>query len=192
MRFVFMLLVVLTANIISAQDVIQLKNGEEIRGRVTEIGVSTISYKKLSNPDGPQYNVEKEQVSAIRYENETVEVFDEGSDKSTTEKSDVDYFIKGQLDADRYYVNYKTASTSTLFVSLLSPLVGLIPAIATSATPPKEINLGYPSSELYEINDYRRGYQLRARKIKSRQVWTNWGIAFGVNLVLVIALASGQ
>lgn len=191
MRIVFTLLAVLAANLLAAQDVIELNDGEEIRGRVTEIGVSTITYKKLSNPDGPLYEVEKERVELIRYENGTEETFKEETGNRTTQ-SDIDFFIKGQRDADRFYQNYKTASTSTLIVSLLSPLAGLIPAIATSASPPKDNNLGYPNSELFDVNDYRRGYQLRARKIKSRKVWTNWGIAFGVNLVLVIAFASGQ
>lgn len=32
----------------------------------------------------------------------------------------------------------------------------------------------------------------KAKKIKQKKVWTNWGIGLGVNLALAIAIAAGQ
>ncbi|MBU1822452.1 MAG: hypothetical protein KKG00_13210 [Bacteroidetes bacterium] len=101
-------------------------------------------------------------------------------------------YVKGQRDAELHYKKYKGAGTGTLVASILSPLVGLVPAIACSATMPKEVNLGTPQPELLAQEEYYLGYTQKAKKIKSRKVWTNWAIGFGANLVIVLAHASGQ
>jgi hypothetical protein len=101
-----------------------------------------------------------------------------------------DLYVKGQMDAEVNYKKYKGAATGTLIVSLLSPLVGLIPAIACSATTPKIENLGYPDPKLFMQKDYHDSYTHKAKKIKSRKVWKNWGIGFGVNLVAVLLISA--
>jgi hypothetical protein len=103
-----------------------------------------------------------------------------------------DLSVKGQIDAERNYKKYKGAATGTLITSLVSPLVGLIPAIITSSTTPKLENLGYPDESLFKQADYHNAYTRKAKKIKQRKVWKNWGIGFGVNLVLVLIIAAGQ
>ena len=60
---------------VHAQDVITLKNGDEIKAKVTEISPSEIKYKQLDNLEGPTRVIEKEQVFFINYENGTREVF---------------------------------------------------------------------------------------------------------------------
>lgn len=99
-----------------------------------------------------------------------------------------DLFVKGQVDASRYYQGYKGAGTGTLITSLISPLVGLIPAIATSSTAPKEENLGYPDPELFGQKEYYDSYTQKAKKIKQGKVWTNWAIGLGVNIIAVLIL----
>lgn len=106
-------------------------------------------------------------------------------------KKSEDLYVKGQVDAERNYVKYKGAAAGTLIVSLISPLVGLIPAIACSSTSPKVTNLGYPDEKLFQDKEYRNGYTTKAKKTKKRKVWTNWGIGFGVNVLLVLILGSG-
>ncbi|GAB2773268.1 hypothetical protein GCM10027275_15280 [Rhabdobacter roseus] len=101
-------------------------------------------------------------------------------------------YVKGQIEAERNYTKYKGAGTGTLLTSLVSPLVGLIPAIACSATPPKLSNLGYPDEELFKQQEYYLGYTEKAKRIKKRKVWTNWGIGLGVNIVAVVLLNSGR
>lgn len=100
--------------------------------------------------------------------------------------------VKGQIDAERHYKKYKGAATGTLITSLVSPLVGLIPAIITSSTTPKLENLGYPDENLFKEADYHSAYTRKAKRIKSGKVWKNWGIGLGVNLVLVLIIAAGQ
>jgi hypothetical protein len=100
------------------------------------------------------------------------------------------FYQMGTADAGKYYTEYGMAGTSTLVISILSPLVGLIPSIACSSTLPKDRNLSYHNSELIKNIDYHNGYLHAAKKIKRRHVWTNWEIAFGINLVLVVAVLS--
>lgn len=101
-----------------------------------------------------------------------------------------DLNIKGQIDAAHHYKRYKAAATGTLVTSLLSPVIGLIPAILCSATNPKIENLGYPNEELFKQAAYYKAYTKKAKKIKQRKVWSNWGIGLGVNLVLILILTN--
>lgn len=100
-------------------------------------------------------------------------------------------FIDGQIDAKNHYRGYTGAGTATLLVGLLSPLIGVIPAVACSSTPPQDRNLHYPNPKLMENEDYKKGYTQKAKKIKQSKVWTNWGIAFATNLLLVILISAG-
>ena len=108
----------------------------------------------------------------------------------TSNQSSADLFMQGQKDASVYYRGFKGASTGTFVVSLLSPIVGLIPAMACSATPPKEISLTYPNVDLINKTDYTNDYKLKAKKIKQGRVWKNWGIALGINIVAVVLIVS--
>ncbi len=59
----------ITAFTIKAQDIIELKDGNQISSKVLEIDKNTIKYKKYSNLDGPTYNIEVGEVVSIKYEN---------------------------------------------------------------------------------------------------------------------------
>ncbi len=69
----------LFGTIASAQDVITLRNGDEIQALVTEISTQNIKYKKYSNPDGPTYTIPVSEAFMIRFENGDKEVFSEQS-----------------------------------------------------------------------------------------------------------------
>jgi hypothetical protein len=60
---------------IRSQDVITFKNGDEVKAKVTEVGITEIKYKKADNPNGPQYTVSKATVFMIKYENGSRDVF---------------------------------------------------------------------------------------------------------------------
>jgi hypothetical protein len=51
-----------------------MKNGEEIKSKVTEIGTTEIKYKKFDNPDGPLIVIPRADVLMIKYENGTKDV----------------------------------------------------------------------------------------------------------------------
>ena len=60
---------------VNAQDVITLKNGDEIQALVQEIGIDEVKYKRFDNPDGPNYILRKSEVFMIRYANGSRDVF---------------------------------------------------------------------------------------------------------------------
>lgn len=59
-------LVSLTA---SAQDKIYKRNGDVINGKVKEVNQKSVSYKRQDNPDGPDYVINRSEVTKIQYQN---------------------------------------------------------------------------------------------------------------------------
>lgn len=178
-----------------SQDIITKKNGDDIQAKVLEITKDDVKYNRFDNLSGPIYTLPKVDILMILYENGTKDIFiQELSNEKvlSLNQSTEDLFIRGQQDASKYYTGYKRAGTGTLMTGLVSPLVGLIPAIASSSTPPKDSNLNYPDTELMKNSDYYNGYTQKAKKIKQGKVWKNWGIALGVNLVAVLVITSSQ
>lgn len=197
-----------------SQDIITTKSGEELNVKVLEISPSEI---KFTTPDkaGVMQSLPKANVFMIKYENGFKEVFQEerpavneppaleqrptsqparfkdAPNYRTAGQAD-NLYLQGTNDAAMYYRGYKGAATGTLVVSILSPVLGLVPALATSVSPPSSRSLSYPSSELYAQPDYARGYHDRARKMKSKKVWTNFGIGAGVGFILGIMLTAGN
>ena len=181
------------ANSLFSQDVLTKKTGDDIKAKVLEVTTTEVKYKKFDNLNGPVFSILKSELLLIRYENGSKDVFNDS--KKVEEKIVLgkDFYQEGQSDANRFYRGYKGAGNTVLATSLLfSPLVGLIPAAICASADPQDENLDYPSSELMKNSEYANGYRHRAKKIKQKKVWTNLGVAFGINLVLVLALSSGQ
>jgi hypothetical protein len=64
-----------SATVTLAQDIITLKNGDEIKAKVQEIGLSDVKYKKFENANGPTYTLLKTEIFMIKYENGEKDVF---------------------------------------------------------------------------------------------------------------------
>jgi len=77
MQRILLFFVVFCVSMIStfAQDVITLKNGDDIHALVQEIGDVDIKYKKIDNLNGPNYTLKKSEVFMIRYANGSKDVF---------------------------------------------------------------------------------------------------------------------
>ena len=210
MKATFTFLVFLLASVcVSAQDVLVKRNGDEIKAKVLTITPSEITYLLPGNPQDSSAAPAREQTLArrevfmIKYENGAKEVFE---DEQTTPVRTVAYepehkpvavrkenkaqmFERGKFDARGFYRGYTGATTGTLIVSLLSPLAGLIPAVACSAVPPGNHTLHFPDYNLYKDGNYQAGYRQQAHRIKAGRVWRSWGIGLGVNLALIVLLA---
>ena len=70
----------------SAQDIIVMKNGNEIQAVVKEVGPEIVKYMKYDNPNGPIYIKIKSEVSMIKYENGSQDVFVEDAAPSIAVK----------------------------------------------------------------------------------------------------------
>jgi len=170
-----------------SQDTIVLKNSSKIPVSIEEIGDAEIRYSNYLDRDAPSFAISRSDVDYIVYADGFTEKMTAPAGE-TPAVSPRELYRQGEADAIRYYNGYKGARTGTLVVSLLSPLVGLVPAIACSATTPNDINLCYPDTQLFHNPDYQHGYIRQSRRIKSGKVWTNWFVAFGVNVVLVLVM----
>lgn len=198
----------LSLQIAQAQDIVTKRTGEKVEAKVLEISSTEIKYKLFKNPEGPTYVVPKVDVALIEYEDKTSEAFElsdvalakataSATEEILTEKAPIvstatalQLYSQGQAEAVTYYDGYKAAGTAVLITSLLSPLIGLVPAIGTSATPPKTHNLDAPNMQLLQQPDYASGYRKSARKIKSGKVWKNWGIGLGANIIAVLLITN--
>ena len=76
-----------------AQDVIVTKTGEEIKGKVLDIGLTEVKYKKYDNQNGPTYTLKKSDIFMIKYENGDKDVFNEIADQPqpTTDQKIIPY-----------------------------------------------------------------------------------------------------
>ena len=185
-----------------AQDIITTRSGEDIKAKIAEIGLNDIKYKRWESPDGPLVVIAKNKVLLIRYEDGTKDIFEAKEEPSTSEEgtgtgisglASKDLYRQGSTDAIRYYQGYKSASVGTLIGSLLGgPLLGLIPAIACSATTPSYRNLDFPSEELMKKRDYLQGFAKQARHIKSNKVWINYGVGAAISVLLTLLLTSAR
>jgi hypothetical protein len=66
---------VLLANTCFSQDILMLKNGDEVKAKVLEINTTSVVYKKWDNQSGPTYTSAKSEIFKIKYTNGTQDVF---------------------------------------------------------------------------------------------------------------------
>jgi TM2 domain-containing membrane protein YozV len=105
-------------------DLIILKNGEEVKAKVIEVGIREIKYKNCDNLDGPLFSKRKSEVFMIKYPNGTSTVIgnsssrlsdDEVVSKIIPEKNSNDrsflvtallWFFFGILGVHRFYLGH--------------------------------------------------------------------------------------
>lgn len=173
-----------------AQDRIIRKTGDTILCRITDASSREIRYKREDTVNATQYSLLKSHVALIQYQDGHTDSMREASAQPALTGSAAqvmaDPYTTGIKDASNNYYGSGAAATGTLITSLLSPIAGLIPAIACSSTTPSRENLGYRDEASLSNPEYTRGYLKEARAIKQRRIWKNWGIGFGINLVLAV------
>lgn len=68
-------------------DEIIFRDGKIINGKIIEIGVDEIKYKRCDNLDGPSISIYKKEVFMIKYSNGTKEVFKEEENTSNEDRA---------------------------------------------------------------------------------------------------------
>ncbi|HWY98239.1 MAG TPA: hypothetical protein VNY36_04040 [Bacteroidia bacterium] len=92
-----------------------------------------------------------------------------------TADSMTNFYYLGGHDADNNYTAKKSGKRVVFFTSLIgSPIIGLIPAIISSATYPSVRNLKIRDKNLLHNKAYMKGYRDEAHDIKKRAVWGNY------------------
>ncbi len=174
-----------------AQDLIIKKSGDTVRAKILDVNPAEVRYMKFEQSNGSSYVLLKSAVKQISYSNGVVDSFVAIAKVNTDTLPGIsDPYKEGRRDARKYYTNYRTASLSTLFTSILSPEIALIPAIACGSKEPKERNLGYPNPDFMKNQTYAKGYKQEAAKIKQSNVWRYWCAGLIANLFFVLATFS--
>lgn len=210
-KTIFAFLMLISSTTLFAQDIIQQKDGVSIKVKVKEVSKTEVKYLKFENLDGPLYILSLTDIDFIKYENGLIESYTQHravqSPTTNTAQSEVffetkpniervdakDVYIQGQSDAAIFYKKYKAAAGWTCATTILfSPLFGLIPAVATSLTPPAIHNLNAPNVEKLKVPEYNKGYTDFAKKKKRQRVWINFGIGTAVWGILTIISSSSR
>ena len=84
-----------------AQDIITLRNGNDIQALVQEIGIDDVKYKRWDNQTGPNYTLKKSEIFMIKYANGDKEVF--AADKAVPS-------IQSQSERELLYVTKSSFS----------------------------------------------------------------------------------
>jgi len=200
-RKILTLFLLLSTYLSFSQDIITMKSGEDIEAKVLEITVTEVKYKKFDFQDGPTYTILKSNTLMIRYKNGSKDIFpepvvvpkeDSTSNAVTDRRKTYDSRglptlrgknwnpsnADGMLDARLYYDGKKSGAgwtVATVFV--VSPLIGLIPALSCGATPPEDYNLNIPDRELMRDDTYADDYRREAHKIKKKKIWKSYCIS---------------
>ncbi|GHU29124.1 hypothetical protein FACS1894172_17100 [Spirochaetia bacterium] len=74
-RALFLVVLSFCAFAAFCQDIIVMKNADEIKAIIVDIGISEVKYKKYSNRNGPTYTVLKSDIFMIKYANGEEETF---------------------------------------------------------------------------------------------------------------------
>ncbi|MCU0445157.1 MAG: hypothetical protein MUE85_09575 [Microscillaceae bacterium] len=194
-----------------AQDIIVETNGNEIMAKVIKVTQTEVEFKTWNTGDEKIHTITRNGIQKIKYQDGYVLNNDPKSTVTITPPSTTtttgievgdpnikpanrfgnnELYQKGFADAGNYYSGYQGAGTATIVLTVLSGgIVGLIPAVACSTTPPKLKNLGIPPSNYSQSEQYIAGYTAAAKKIKSRKVWQNYGTGIGILLGLGILLS---
>lgn len=99
LKYFSLIILFLQASNIFAQDVIFMKNGDEIVTKVLNISDSEVSYKKQSNLQGPTYTVNKNLIFMIKYANGEKDVFG-NKEENNTIIEEKEQYIKALPDSN--------------------------------------------------------------------------------------------
>jgi len=98
-KLIFAVLFVCGLFSVNALDLIALKNGDIIEGKVVEISATEIRYRRANNLTGPMIVISRDSVYSIKYENGTTEVMGgspAGGTPATTAPSTADGTAEGE------------------------------------------------------------------------------------------------
>lgn len=198
MKFTLTFLFTLTFISAFCQDIILTNSGKEISSKIIEINLLEVKYKKFEYLDGPIITILKKDILKINYQNGTTETFEFDLSNPFPKVDSTELYspeklkLLGFTDAKKYYTGARSGSGGVILTNIVSPILGLIPAIATSATFPNETNLNYQNSDLWKKPEYRLNYIKQSKKIKQKKIWVSWAVSgvtmYIINLIILKSL----
>lgn len=174
----------------AAQDTIYLKNGQVISAQILKVNFNSVEYQLFNYSKGPLFKKYINAIHFIKYQNNTIDVFNQDSSEititniyqSTTislsevEINDLnseDLDSLARRDANLYY-NTKNLGTNVFFTSFLfGPVIGCFSAAIIKGQTPSESNLNMPIKPTLNSEIYKTAYKQEASKLKKEKVNRN-------------------
>ena len=185
-KYLLILLAVLGAQLVMAQDVIVKINGEELQARVLEITTTDVMYLSADTTDTLNYRIAKTEVFMIRFANGTKEVFQEnlpGTVAATATIVDPALmYEQGRQDARLHYngTGAMLGSAASVFVA------GPVGPIIIGAVKPRAKNNNMLQPDLAQNPDYKRGYEKQAHNRKIGKAALGFGIGTGASIMYLL------
>lgn len=111
-------ILLLSGSFCFAVDTIVTKDSEKIEGKIIEVSSKEIRYKKASNPDGPTFVIETDNVSTVVYENGEVDVLQKNQTEQNqqVQKKKVGkiYMSRVKLPSGKKKLAYHNADNSVI------------------------------------------------------------------------------
>jgi len=171
-----------------AQDIITLKSGDELKGKIIRFNPKDVVFVPTGVND--TITMWRNDVVQLHYQNGiTIKLSDEKEIRKDSLTAYDSMYYKGVSDASEFYRGYQGAATGTLVTALVFPF-NIIPAVVCSSTPPNDTNLGYRDNKLMENPGYNTGYKNQAHKIKRKKVWKNYGIGSGAMIAFYLVISA--
>jgi hypothetical protein len=151
-----------------SQDTMTTSSGELIYAVIAGVSDDLVQYRQP--PDTILQTLPKAQIDVISYA-------DGHRDDLKSERQNAASMMqfRGRSDAT---MNYEAKNSGKGWTGattiILTPLVGLIPALACSARPPSDGNLLYPVSDMMNQPVYARAYREQAHRIKRQAIWKSY------------------
>jgi hypothetical protein len=99
--FIIVVNLLLITICLQAQDIILKRDNTIIKANVLSVKPDIVTYKKFDNPNGPTYELKKQEITKIVYKNDTEDVFSLDQKKdSTFEKGSSVETTKGAKNSD--------------------------------------------------------------------------------------------
>jgi hypothetical protein len=162
-------------------DIITLLNGESITCTIANQSKTDIYYQAKEGK-GQTFVIPIADIKSVAYWNGEKVIFTELPPQASTNPTQTtvmpvpyEMYSKGLLDGENVYERYGGAAKSTFIVSLLNPVLGLVPAIACASMVPADRNLMLPPSTHISDPNYLAGYREAAYKKKKKAVWNSFG-----------------
>ncbi len=120
------ILFLLISQLIKAQDIIILNNGDLIKSEVLEIDLSKIRYKRFDQKNGPIYSLQKAKVFAIHYADGTKDIYGKSEQTVATVNQTIEEFMQDTAsekeNEDTFMKNRKVIHASIGIQKVYSPV----------------------------------------------------------------------
>ena len=185
----FVGILLMLTSVAFAQDKIFKKDGSVIEAKILEVGVRTVSYKRIDNQDGPKYTVAKSALDRIEFENGTNEFFDQRSKVRHSPKVDNTKYGNNIIAFFPMLINNGGVGLGLSYERLLGKNTHISFYIPISAT--FDANNDYYNSSSVIVNGDRNSYSYFAMPgIKIYPTGAKGKVRYGVGPAVALRFGS--